>query len=86
MWGEISRCTDISPLLHSSSYLTNSLCVICYLLFVVGICVATSYLLRYKTIYMMQCRAKNVDVDEVIQRVYSSQGGGLLPEPTESSY
>lgn len=25
--------------------------------------------------------AKNVDVDEVIQRVYSSQGGGLLPEP-----
>jgi hypothetical protein len=26
-------------------------------------------------------RAKNVDVDEVIQRVYSSQGGGLLPEP-----
>jgi hypothetical protein len=25
--------------------------------------------------------AKNVDVDEVIQRVYSSQGGGVLPEP-----
>mmetsp|Transcript_352 Transcript_352/g.645 ORF Transcript_352/g.645 Transcript_352/m.645 type:complete len:84 (+) Transcript_352:56-307(+) len=26
-------------------------------------------------------RAKNVDVDEVIQRVYSTSGGGKLPEP-----
>ena len=26
-------------------------------------------------------RAKNVDVDEVIQRVYSSSGNGKLPEP-----
>lgn len=31
--------------------------------------------------YLLPHSAKNVDVDEVIQRVYSSQGGGLLPEP-----
>ena len=26
-------------------------------------------------------RAKNVDVDEVIERVFSNTGGGYLPEP-----
>lgn len=32
-------------------------------------------------LYLIKSRAKNVDVDEVIQRVYSSTGGGKLPEP-----